>query len=99
MHQPYSIKNPDAMLPSAELHFSNETKFNYFNEFDTDISKYEKRSLLIEPHGGSLVSRIGTESDIQELSKLPNLEVDERVVSDCEQIALAWRIINWADGL
>ena len=62
-------------------------QFNLFDKFDTDISKYEKRSLLIEAHGGSLVSRIRADLDIQELSKLPTLEVDERVVLDCEQIA------------
>ena len=62
-------------------------QFNNFNKFDTDISKYEKRSLLIEAHGGSLVSRVETEPDIQELSKLPVLEVDGKIVSDCEQIA------------
>jgi ATP sulfurylase len=42
---------------------------------------------LIQPHGGSLVNRIIAKSDVQELSKLPILEVDEKVVLDCEQIA------------
>ncbi len=61
----------------------------YYNycKFDMQIDKYEKRSLLIEPHAGHLVNQFLDNPDIPEIKKLPCLEVSEEIVMECEQIA------------
>ncbi len=44
-------------------------------------------SLLVEPHGGRLVHREATPSDLNEISRLPHLAISEREIMDCEQFA------------
>jgi ATP sulfurylase len=43
-------------------------------------------SLLVDPHGGRLVDRIGEAADT-DLTTLPSIVVDNTILMDCEQIA------------
>jgi pyruvate kinase len=52
-----------------------------------DLNRISRRLLLIEPHGGILVNRVGTDIDAKEHKKLKKIEIDEKIVLDCQQIA------------
>ena len=45
------------------------------------------KSLLVAPHGGSLVQRRAETSETRDLAKLKSLTVKDTVLADCEQIA------------
>ncbi|MFQ5671481.1 MAG: sulfate adenylyltransferase [Nitrospinales bacterium] len=62
-------------------------QYDNYSKFGIQTIKYDKRSLLIEPHGGSLINRFLENPDIDEIGRLPCLTVDEKIVLDCEQIA------------
>lgn len=44
-------------------------------------------SLLTEPHGGTLIERIASNEDIEDIDNLARLAVDDQALLDCEQIA------------
>jgi len=44
-------------------------------------------SLLVEPHGGRLVHRESTPSDLNDIGQLPHLVIPEQELMDCEQFA------------
>ncbi len=62
-------------------------QYDNFSRYCGQTDKYDKRSLLIEPHGGILINRLLENPDIHETRKLPVLNVDEKIMLDCEQIA------------
>lgn len=62
-------------------------QYNNFSRYCGQTDKYDKRSLLVEPHGGILINRLLENPDIHEIKKLPCLTVDEKIMLDCEQIA------------
>lgn len=45
----------------------------------------EAVSVLVEPHGGRLVHRQATASDLDAIERLPRLAIPERQLMDCEQ--------------
>jgi hypothetical protein len=44
-------------------------------------------SMLVDPHGGRLVDRVGDAADVADPAALPSVVVDDTVLMDCEQIA------------
>ena len=52
-----------------------------------DVSLHDPVSLLVEPHGGTLVHRQAQPSDLAGVEKLPALEVSETDLLDCTQFA------------
>lgn len=62
-------------------------QYENYSKHGIQTQKYDRRSLLIEPHGGCLVNQMMDNPDWTEIGKLPSLVVDEKTVLDCEQIA------------
>ncbi|MCP4265436.1 MAG: sulfate adenylyltransferase [Candidatus Brocadiaceae bacterium] len=51
------------------------------------MENIEAPALLIEPHGGVLVDSVSSEFDDSEIKELQEIEIDERTILDCQQIA------------
>ncbi len=62
-------------------------QYENYSRFGMDIKRIDQQSLLIEPHGGVLINRISETNNLEEIERLPELKVGERVLLDCEQIA------------
>ena len=62
-------------------------EFENYSQHGIQTENYDKRSLLTESHGGCLINGWMKNPDLTEINKLPMLEVDERILLDCEQIA------------
>ena len=58
------------------------------DDFPTETYALTDTSLLVPPHGGSLVSRIASESESEATAGLPRLAVSEDDLTDAEQIAI-----------
>jgi len=52
-----------------------------------DLNHISRRLLLIEPHGGTLINRVGTDIDANEYKKLRKIKIDDKITLDCQQIA------------
>ncbi len=62
-------------------------QYETVKETPFDLNRISRRLLLIEPHGGVLVNRVGTDIDTREHKKIKKIEIDERIAQDCQQIA------------
>jgi pyruvate kinase len=52
---------------------------------DAQVYALDAISMLVEPHGGWLVHREASPSDLENIERLPHLAVSERELMDCEQ--------------
>ena len=79
--------------PIACLNMINKVTHSYRHTkgkdvtLDIMVSEPNSYLTLVEPHGGSLVHRVGTLNPDIDLSRLPRLKVDQKALIDIDQIA------------